>query len=538
LAQKERSKMLALDKGQNVDFTFFFTLDNLLYDPIEQDVPKDIIATVYRGDTSSGPVVDGPYSFLLTPSEVENFPFFEKSNKIFTFKYKVPPNLFEGVYTVFIQTSTDFISLSKSFQFSVKKNATILQASVAGASKISIVNYKPSYKQIDKGNTGTVLLIGHSDGLGINEVFRPKTVQHAIDVLGADLSSPLLRGFFDAYSCGARDIILCCAAPMSEYVSEVSLRNIATNIFEPDAAEPNLMTFYEKYFQRLEKTYDLVSSLEYVDLIVPLETSFIQTGNVNFLEQLTFHCARFFEDTNYIQLGVIGSRSFNPRNIDIEEILNSQDIINKFTILSADNQIVSDYGRYVIPVYGEMIFRHPQLAESYSSSAAAAVAAMLSNQELNTGMSRQRIPGALSMLGPDLTQEQADLLNFARVNYIYRGRKARQAIPNEVYISNDNTLANDNSVFKKVSQIRIVAAVVNEVNSYRSTAIGKFGFEKTVASFTSFLNSMKNSGIIRDYTLNTEVDLLVSGKIYFSVELISSLTLEVIELSLAAGPSA
>jgi hypothetical protein len=153
-------------------------------------------------------------------------------------------------------------------------------------------------------------------------------------------------------------------------------------------------------------------------------------------------------------------------------------------------------------------------------------------------MSRQRIPGAFSVLGPDITQEQADRLNLARVNYIYRGRKARQAIPNEVYISNDNTLANDSSVFKKVTQVRIVAALVNEVNSYRSTAIGKFGYENTVAKFTSFLDSMKSNGVIRDYTLNTEVDLLTSGKVYFNVTLVSSLTLDFIELSLAAGPSA
>jgi hypothetical protein len=530
--------MIVVDRGQSVEFKFFFTLDNLLYDPTEQESPKDIVAIIYRGDTAAGPIIDGPYSFLSAPLDVENFPTFEKVGKVFNFKYIVPFNLYEGVYTILVQTSTDFLNLNKSFQFSVKKNATVLQASVAGASKRSIVNYRPSYKQIDKGNTGTVLLIGHADSLGVNEVVRPKTVQNAIDILGADMSSPLLKGFFDAYSCGARDIILCAAAPMDEYIAEVSLRNIPTDIYDKDSPEPNLMTFYEKYYQRLEETYNLISDLEYVDIVVPLETSFIQTGNVNFLEQLTYHCANFFEQTNYVQLGVMGSRSFNERNVDIEEILSNEDIISKFTILSSDNQILSDYGRYVIPVYGEVMFRHAQIAEAYSSSSSAAVAAMISNQSLNTGMSRQRIPGAFSVLGPDITQEQADRLNLARVNYIYRGRKARQAIPNEVYISNDNTLANDSSVFKKVPQVRIVAALVNEVNSYRSTAIGKFGYENTVANFTSFLDSMKSNGVIRDYTLNTEVDLLTSGKVYFNVTLVSSLTLDFIELSLAAGPSA
>lgn len=530
--------MIVLDRGQSVEFKFFFTLDNLLYDPTDQEVPKDIIAIVYRGDTSAGPIVDGPYSYLLAPQGIENFPAFDKLSKSFTFIYTVPFNLFEGVYTVEFRTTTDFINLSKNFKFSVKKNATVLQASVASASKRSIINYKPSYKQMDQNNTGSVLLIGHADGLDINEVFKPKTVQHAIDVLGADVSSPLLRGFFDAYSCGARDIILCAAAPMSEYIADISQRNIPTDAFDQQSATPSLKTFYEKYHERLEETYDLVSGLEFIDIVVPLETSIVQTGEVNFTEQLVEHCARFFENTDYVQLGVIGSRSFNERNVDIEEILSNNDLVNKFTFFAENGQISSDYGRYVIPIYGEMVFRHLQISESYASTAAAAFAGMLSTQSLNTGMTRQRVPGALSVFGPDMSQEQADRLSIAGINYIYRGRKARQAIPNEVYISNDHTLANQLSVFRKVPQIRLVAALVNEVGSYRSTAIGKFGYENTVAKFTTFLDSMHSSGVIQNYTLNTSVDLRVSGKIYFDVKLVSALTLDEIDLSLAAGPAA
>jgi hypothetical protein len=324
---------------------------------------------------------------------------------------------------------------------------------------------------------------------------------------------------------------------MSEYVADVAERNIPTDIFSDEEGE-ELKTFYQKYYERLQDSYEIAQSLEFVDIIVPLETSFIQTGDVDFLTQLVEYCSNFHNETGYVQIGVIGSRSTRVREDDIEEMLAKEALTDKYTVFFSSGEIAADPGRYVVPVYGELIFRHSHMKETYISSAPAAVAGMMATQPLNQGIVRQRIPGALSLYGVDMSQSQQVSLDNIGVNTLYRGKKARQAIPYEVYMSNDYTLANRESIFKKLPHVRIVAAFVSEVKSYEQWAIGKFGFEKVVDKFKQFLAAMKNSNIIRDYTFSVEIDEFVYGKIYFNVNLVSTFSLEEIQLSLAAGPSA
>jgi hypothetical protein len=527
--------MLLLDRGQTVQFEFFFTFAGSSYDPISLDDPKDIVVTIHRGDFGTGPIIDGPYSYLSQNLEAENNLIQKISSKDFVFNYTVPQVLFEGVYTVLVQTSNSINNISKQFQFQVKGEPTVILPVIAASEKRTVINYKPSYQDLTATNTSSILLIGHADGLQINDVLKITSIEHAVNLLGADISSPLLRGVFDAYSCGARDIFICSAAPMKEYVQDIFLRNNSSDIF--DGSE-NLKTFYEKYYERLEETYSVISELDFIDIIVPLETSFINTGSVDFLTQLTLYCSDFHNKTGFVQMGVIGTRSVNSTLQDFAELTTKTILKNKYSIFSETGELVSDSGRYVVPIYGELIFIHPQLKVSYTATAAAAVSGMMASNSLSRSMIRQRIPGAYAMSTGDLSQIQYNALDAIGINIIYRGKRTRRAVPYEIYLSNEYTMANMNSVYSKSSQMRLVASVVSVISDLGGRAIGKFGYEEITSNFNSFLLDLKSTGAIIDFALSTYPDPREKGLIYFDINLISSLGLKAISLSLSSGPGA
>jgi hypothetical protein len=129
-------------------------------------------------------------------------------------------------------------------------DVSTLSPRIMSGEKSVITNYKPSYQDLDFRNTNTILLIGHADNIELNNPVRIKSVQSAIDLLGADISSPLLRGVLNAYEGGARDIMIMASAPMSEYASRYEDRTAASNLFTINEATPSSMTFYERYYDR------------------------------------------------------------------------------------------------------------------------------------------------------------------------------------------------------------------------------------------------------------------------------------------------
>lgn len=461
----------------------------------------------------------------------------ERTNKYeFTLNYTVPTNFFEGNYSIIAQTVTDLTNLNIVSQFQVKGSAVTLSPSIGASNKSAVINYKPIYQELNQSNTSTVLLLGHADGIELNNPVRIRSVQSAIDLLGADLDSPLLRGVFDAYEAGARDIIICAVAPMSEYVYKPADRISSTIIFDLSAATPSSYTFYEKYYQRLATTYSIISELDFIDYIVPLETSILGTGGVDFITQLATYLNNFHNDTGYVQLGVIGSRSNGISSTDVEELASNPIFTNKFTQYNIDGSIASDMGRFVIPVYGEVIYQHAQLKRSYPSSMAAAFSGMLSSAPMNIGLIRTRVKGATSVFGADLSQVELDRLDSLGINTVYRGKKTRRFVPFEVYISNENTMANKLSTLSKASQMRLVARVVSEVRGFSYDAIGKFGYDKVVSKVRDYLNSLKKNNIILDFAFNVEISQETSGKLIFHIELLAALGLRQINFAISTGP--
>lgn len=486
-----------------------------------------------------------PYNKTWTISGTAKFvPYFDLGNSFilrtnkyeFTLYYTIPSNLFEGTYSVIAQTANSFQNLSISSAFQIQGDPVTLNPTIGTSNKSAVVNYKPIYQELNQSNTSTLLLLGHADGIELNSPIRIRSIQSAIDLLGSDLTCPLLRGVFNAYEAGARDIIICAVAPMSEYVDKVSDRLISTGLFNLSAATPSLYTFYQKYYERLAETYSILPELEFIDYIVPLEVSMINTGGVDFVTQLANYLSDFHNTTGYVQLGIIGAKTNGLSTNDVDLFEANLLFKNKFTTYNSNGTIASDIGRFIIPIYGEGVYQHSQLKSSYVSSLAASMAGLFSAAPLNMGIIRTRIPGVVSVFGSDLTQEDLSRLEAIGINTIYRGKKARRSVPFEVYISNEFTMAHPQSTLSKAAQMRLIARLVSEIKAYGYEGIGKLGYDKVITNVREYLIALKRSRIIADFAFNVEISATEVGKLTFYIEILSSLGLKKINFAISTGP--
>lgn len=445
------------------------------------------------------------------------------------------------------------VPTKKTFQFDLANNQSIVETpafgkyltkniigtsdQLSGPSGASTVSLRPIYSSLDQSSTNSILLVGHADGLELNEIYQVGSIQEAINLLGADMKSPLLRGVFDAYSCGANSIFILASAPMSEYIEDVSNRLIAMPQLI-SSVNGNSINFYEKYYERLSDSYDIIKNYELIDIIVPLEISLINTGSVNFIAQLALHCFNFHENTGYIQLGVIGSRSNGIKESDIS-ILEANPIFkNKLTTYKLNGQIESDIGRYIIPVYGELNFSHVGFNRSYTSTAAAAFAGSMSSTPVYTGMIRHRIPGAFSVYGSDLSRSSHMRLDNLGINTIYRTRRGARGNLYEVAVSNDYTMANVSSTLSKTPQMRLVAMVINEIKNISNDGVGKNAEDKITAQVKNILELLVGTKIIKSYDMQAYASKTQRGFLIFELDLVSCLGLKNINFSVTTGPGA
>ena len=182
-----------------------------------------------------------------------------------------------------------------------------------------------------------------------------------------------------------------------------------------------------------------------------------------------------------------------------------------------------------------MIFNHKQIQRSYATSAAAAVAGMISSTQVNIGLSKKRIPAALSIFGVDLSTDEVKKLNEKGINALTRGGRSRKfGGPYDVYLSSDYTQSISES-FKDASNVRLAAMVIGEVQSLSKNSIGKFAYSKLSAKVEALLSFLKTNDIIRDYQLESYADKIVKGKLYFNITLKSSRTLRQISFNIATG---
>ncbi len=389
------------------------------------------------------------------------------------------------------------------------------------------------YENIGDSTTQNILLIGHTDAIEPYGIVKLKSIQDGISILRGDTKSPLLRGMFDAYACGARDIYIMSCGYMSEYIEEVSDRNI--EIFSDDSSTPNQYSFYDLYHLRLNECYQLLRDYEFLNIIVPLETSIINTGLNNFVEQLATHCEFMQTETGEVQFGIIGSRN-NGLSVSDIDLLEEKDF-NLNVLVDPNGYIISDKGRHVILIYGEIILSHKQLQVSYSSSPAAAVAGMISSTMIDRGLTKARIPAAFSIYGVDLNAAQVKRLQDIGINTIVRGQRSRRAAIFDVSLSSDYTQSISES-YKDCSNIRLVSLVIREIQSLGNLAVGKFGYEKIISYVQEFLSALQSSRVIVDYSMDASADKYNKGTIYFNISITSSRTLRQISFNVSTGKGA
>lgn len=409
-------------------------------------------------------------------------------------------------------------------------------------------------------NQDTIMLLGHATTSdGIYEPFEVYNLVESINYLGANENSPLVRALLEVVDAGCQNIYVYPVASMDEYISEVDLSarftihsewNSDTDTADEGSEFPSLSSvvldwndnnFYQRYYNRLHIAYSRLEArggLDGVGIIVPVEAPFYYTGEVDFLGQLIDFCHTYFTENGSVTLGVIGTRiqQFNQGAID--EMIND-------SRLSPSNSVYPQYGKYVMIIAGEGIISHKGTSLTHNSSLSTQAAANLATYELSRSISGTKLIGCLNVAGINLTPDQAQQLALARINPAVRTSKGKRGFAYETKLLTDNTVsaleeelfklgrANDTNYWA-MSQMHIVAAVINQVKQYGEVLIGERinqtdNFRRAVEDL---LTSMKQNQYIRDFSLNIEqvneeYKLLVSiglslvfglRNIYFQVE--------------------
>ncbi len=494
--------------------------------------------------------------------KVGNIVYKKIQDKLVTLSTDIDHNLLVGSKVSISEVSTDFngdyfvSDVPEANQFSFTTNSSVSNADQITTGKYLLLNTtgvskdltgpttgatiskRPIFDSLEEYyNTNSILLIGHGDGLELNQIIKITSVQEATNLLGANTSSPLLMGIHDAISCGAKSIYIMASAPMSEYIDDVSQRLTPMPTLFSQVTNSNL-NFYQKYYERLQTTYQMAQDISFIDIVVPLETSMINTGNVDFIAQLAIHCFNFNLITGYVQMGIIGTKNNGSKDSDIRLLEENERLKNKFTTFLPTGEIESDIGRYIIPIYGELTFNHIGFGKSYTSSAAAAFAGMISSNPVYNGIIRKRIPGAYSVYGSNISSDSLSRLDNLGVNTVYRTKKALRGTPYEVNVSNDYTLASKKSSFTKSPQMRLVAMVITEIKALANDAIGKNGEEKITSQVRKMLDMLVSSNVIKNYNLQSFGSKTKKGSLIFEINLISCLSLKNINFSITTGPGA
>jgi len=492
-----------------------------------------------RGYGTPGPIILGPakYSVDALKSEVtiqalpnDSMIMTRSSTGSYTLKVTMPKGLFDGVYTVEVTATVNGLEVLKETTVQSKSGTVTYDNSYDIGEKFVEITTRARYRTIGNSTTLDVLLIGHTDALEPYGITKIHSVQEAVNLLRADIDSPLLRGVFDAYSCGARDIHIMSCGYMSEYVDVVAERNVLK--FSDNSATPNRYSFYDLYYLRLDRCYELLRDYEFFDLIVPLETSILNTGTNNFAKQLAAHCQKVQEETGEVQIGIIGSRTGGMTKSDVDELYSKDFDLN--SDVDENGNIISDSGRYLIMVYGEVVFAHDKLQRSYSGSMAAALAGMLASTRLDRGLAKARVPGAVSIYGANFNSLDLKKLEEKGINTIVRGQRARRQTVFDVLLTSDYTQSIGES-FKDSVNVRLVSIIIKEIQALGNVAIGKFGYDKVIRYVQEYLQALQQSRLIINYRVDSYADRYDVGKLYFNINITSARTLRSISFNVSTG---
>lgn len=364
------------------------------------------------------------------------------------------------------------------------------------------------YRTMGVGTTDRIFLIGHADGIPLNDPYPVADMQDAVNALGADTNSPLLRGLFEAYFAGARDMWLIAAAPMSEYEPDLALRDTA---------------YYQTYYDRLNVTYSIIEQWDMAQITVPIEAPF--NTNVDFLGQLVVHCANSSTISGSVHLGFIGTRGvLTPAMVNA---------------MSNDARIprLQDAGKLVTIFAGDVVYNFPEMEGTHTASGVVAAAAAFAQLPLNRGLTYRSLRNVVGPVGPDLSKDQIEQLAQAKINPIIRTVKGKRGTSYEAVIASDNTLAMDGSDYWSLAQMKLVSSVSASIRELGKKQLGGIGLVMFKNDVIQYLNGLFQADVLRNYTIDIKRDPIDRTKVLVYLTLSPYLGLRQIFVQIEVGPS-
>ncbi len=382
----------------------------------------------------------------------------------------------------------------------------------------------PRYSPLGVGTTRPVLLIGHADTEDdiYHDFHKVVNIQETVNYLQGDIASPLVRGLLETYNAGCRDIWVYVVAPMDEYVDNLESRFDAV-------VEWDNQNFYEKYYDQLATAYSYLIDHDFYEFIVPLEAPYHDAGSVDFATQLASFCQSMFAATGSVSLGVLGTRA----------VAYDADFVNE---LANDSRSTSytDNGKFISVVVGEGVYRHTQTTSTYNRSFEATVAALYSTADLDRSLSGHIIPNVLSVSFRRFTDDELTALCQAKLNPVRKTHRGNRGESYQVQLVTDNTMGQTGSDFWGMSQMRLVAQVINRVRDIGLGFIGSSNAEDFKSAVTQYLLNLRSDSYIKDFSLHfeepTDFDSLKHHKIIVSIGISPQIGIKNIFFSVLAGP--
>ncbi|HJS83594.1 MAG TPA: hypothetical protein VJ742_12245 [Nitrososphaera sp.] len=343
-----------------------------------------------------------------------------------------------------------------------------------------LIRESPAYQVLGVGFTNVIFLLGHADGLALNSPYQVASIQEAVNLLGADAESPLVRGMLEAYYSGARDIFIVAVAPMSEYIDDVNDRL---------TLKPSLggMNFYQRYYDRLVETYAILREWDFADFLVPLEASFYNTGDVNFVEQLVQHCSDSFALSGKIRFALLGTRGNITREAVTEMVFEDR--------LHQGND-----GKFVSVIVGDGLINNKEIGVAYQGSVVPSVAGLLSALPLNRGITYLPIPNIVMPTHTDFRQAEIEALTNAKLNPVIRTTRGRRGERFKTVVATDNTLGADGTDYWSLVQLRLVATIIERIRTMGRRRIGTIEFGEFRMAVFEYMAKLQGDKVIRDYS--------------------------------------
>ena len=551
--------MKTVISGESINFTrtFINSVGNYIDPPsVKFSIVKNITTILY-----------GPYEYdnSATPTFIDEG-FSRLTIGTYSFAQVIENVIVPGIYSAKWEGEIDGVLAVSYEEFQVVEPPLPANRIIDPSSLQGNIIESPLYNDLSLGATDRLVLIGHANGLELNVPHRVINIQETINILGADADSPLVRGMLEAYNCGARDIWLVASAPMSEYLP-FDYNNPGTRNAERE--DLGGLTFYQKYSQRLDATYEMLRLEDFPEIVVPLEAPFYDSGDVDFLTPLLSNCLQRYRETGNVSIGIIGSRiGFGASGV--AEALATDRRISRFngqeyvystkTLFSilkyhygidlftnqSQSQILDgqDLGKFGMIVIGEGVVNTPQIDLQYTSCLSTCVAALMSTRAFNESVINKKIPRVANLVGYKFSKDEIKTLARQRVNTITLSPLGRRGSSYETFLATDNTLANgwpegqpdDQTPFWSISTVRLVGKISQQIVSLGNRSLGTIEYASFRESVKEYLDSLTIKQIIRDFSLNIYRAQDENRTVYVDLSINPFFSLREIYFTVKVGP--